>query len=74
MPSIFVHQSSPENVPRGFSLVAFRLNSVRSLKEKKLVSAIYSIITVLGILFQSRKEKEFCIVCFGDDTEANAIL
>ena len=34
-PSISVHQSSPEKVPRGFSLVAFKLNSVRSLKEKK---------------------------------------
>ena len=30
--------------------------------------------TYIGYLFLSRKEKEFCIVCFGDDTEANSIF
>ena len=59
VPSTLVHQSSPESVPRGFSFVAFRLNSVRSLKEKKLVSAIYSIIIILSICFYRERRKNF---------------
>lgn len=48
---ISVHHSSPENVQWGSSFVA--------LKEKKLVSAIYSIMIILGICFYLERRKNF---------------
>ena len=44
VPSTDVHQSLSVRAPLGFSLVALKLNSVRSLNERKLVNAMDSII------------------------------
>lgn len=63
VPSTDVHQSLSVRVPLGFSLVALKLNSVRSLNERKLVNAMDSIIFASFGIQSYTKKPYIPIIC-----------